>query len=56
MVCFMEAAWYKDFRVEALELTAQFQILPLLLISCVTLDKLVNSLCLTGYFQRLSYR
>lgn len=34
--------------MEALELTAQIQILTLLLWSCVILDKFLESLCLTG--------
>lgn len=34
--------------MEALELTAQVQILTLLLWSCVILDKFLESLCLTG--------
>lgn len=36
-----------------LELTTQVQFPPQLLTSCVTLDKLLNSLCLTGYYQKL---
>lgn len=36
-----------------LELTTEVQFPPQLFTSCVSLDKLLNSLCLTGYYQKL---